>query len=452
MVGYIKKNRINNMYKIFIISVIVIIPILVILSSIVLFHNPENQTDIVVEKTIVKRGTIPITINEVGVLAVIKEWRVTPKRHGKIVELIPEESIVKKDDVLMQLETYDLEKSRTDLESSLKSAKAFCAKRLETLQMSLQLDELTLRRSEAEYEFANVKVANASLELDTISRLYGKDIVSKNALDIAQRNLRDRKYDLQKSELLLIRQKNVKESNIKTNNTLIMQAEYELNNVQRRLDDINTQIEDSILRAPVGGIVLYGTHWSWEDQKFMKYKNGDNVSPRRHVLSIPELTGFKVLSQIDETLVSQIKINQDVIVKIDALPNLPFNAKVSMIGQIAIKRSESEGAGGSVNKDYINKVVIVEISTDFKDSRLRPGMTVSVHYQVETLDNVKYVDKNAVFLEGNKHILFLIINNKIKQIPIKVTHNTDKWCVFEGKVKNGDIVLLERPIDRLEKR
>ena len=68
-----------------------------------------------------------------------------------------------------------------------------------------------------------------------------------------------------------------------------------------------------------------------------------------------------------ENDISKIKPGLKVIVRLDALPSVPFHGKISSIGKVCIERDDK--------KIFPTEVVISE-----SDLRLKPGMTVSCEY------------------------------------------------------------------------
>jgi multidrug efflux pump subunit AcrA (membrane-fusion protein) len=102
---------------------------------------------------------------------------------------------------------------------------------------------------------------------------------------------------------------------------------------------------------------------------------------------------MKVRTFVHETDITKIFLNMPVLVRMDALPELAFHAKITDIGRVT----------GLQDKQMIFRVV-VEI--DESDLRLKPGMTVSCEYIVSEVDQAVYVPNSCLLREDGKCFVF----------------------------------------------
>ncbi len=100
-----------------------------------------------------------------------------------------------------------------------------------------------------------------------------------------------------------------------------------------------------------------------------------------------------------KTISAKSSSDQNVIVRLDALPSVPFHGKISKIGKVCIPQDEK-------------KVFLTEVLISETDLRLKPGMTVSCEYITYEGENEIYVPNNCI-LEENKHF-YLFIQEKGK--------------------------------------
>ena len=98
------------------------------------------------------------------------------------------------------------------------------------------------------------------------------------------------------------------------------------------------------------------------------------------VARIPDIRTMKVKGFVMENDISKIKPGLNVIVRLDALPSVPFHGKISTVSKVCIKRDDK-------------KVFLTEVLISESDLRLKPGMTVSCEYITYEGEDEMYVPK-----------------------------------------------------------
>ena len=124
-------------------------------------------------------------------------------------------------------------------------------------------------------------------------------------------------------------------------------------------------------------------------------KVGDEVYIGYTVARIPDIRTMKVKGTILENDISRIKKGLNVIVRMDALPNVPFYGKLTYVSMVCIPNQDGK------------KVFQTEVLITGTDLRLKPGMTVRCEYLTYEGENEMYVPNNCL-LEENKHFYCLI--------------------------------------------
>jgi multidrug efflux pump subunit AcrA (membrane-fusion protein) len=158
-------------------------------------------------------------------------------------------------------------------------------------------------------------------------------------------------------------------------------------------------------------------------------KVGEEVYLGNPVAMIPDISSMKVNGYILENDISKIKQGLDVIVRLDALPSVPFNGKINKIGKVCIEQD---------NKKIFPADVLISES----DPRLKPGMTVSCEYiTYESKDEI-YVPNNCI-LEENKHFyLFIRKRGKIRKTEVKTGASNNMYTIVSGDLKSGQAIEL----------
>ena len=101
---------------------------------------------------------------------------------------------------------------------------------------------------------------------------------------------------------------------------------------------------------------------------------GDEINNGNVMASVPDLTWMTVETQINENDFLRIKEGDKVIVRLDALPEVPFEGYISHIGLFCYAKDYSKPRQKSFD---------VEVRLLVSDERLKPGMTVSCEFLPE---------------------------------------------------------------------
>ncbi len=137
-------------------------------------------------------------------------------------------------------------------------------------------------------------------------------------------------------------------------------AQAQVDEAQTVLDQAQADLKDASLIAPFTGTV--GTVY---------FREGEQVAAGQPLIVFGDLTHLRIeTTDLRETDVAKVKIEQEVQITLDALPGQVMSGRVSRISPMA-----------TVEKGSTNYTAIIEI--DDPDPRLRWGMTAYVDITVE---------------------------------------------------------------------
>jgi HlyD family secretion protein len=202
----------------------------------------------------------------------------------------------------------------------------------------------------------------------------------------------------------------------------VMQKENELNAALNAMDKMT-------VNSPMDGIFVVEENW----RTGQTIKVGDDVYLGAPVARIPDIRTMKVKGFVQENDISKIKPGLDVIVRLDALPAVPFHGKLATISRVCIKKDEKN-------------VFLTEVLISESDLRLKPGMTVSCEYVTyEGRDDI-YVPTNCI-LEENKHFyLFIRKRGRIRKTEVKAGHSNNIYTIVSGELRSGESLELPENI------
>jgi HlyD family secretion protein len=181
--------------------------------------------------------------------------------------------------------------------------------------------------------------------------------------------------------------------------------------------------------SPLDGIFVVEDNW----RTGQAIRVGDEIWLGAPVAKIPDVRTMKVKGFIMENDISKINQGMNVIVRLDALPAVPFHGKVSSVAKVCVDRDEK--------KVFRTEVLITE-----SDLRLKPGMTVSCEYITYEGENEIYAPSNCI-LEENKHFyVFVKKRSKVRKTEVKTGASNNMYTIISGDLKQGQSLELPENI------
>jgi len=326
----------------------------------------------------------------------------------KIQDLIPEGTVVKEGDYIATLD-------RTDLNNSLKDAQDLLTTRQTNLDMKLLDSAVVLNDLRDGIKNQRFIVQEAAMTLHNSK--YEPPTTIRQAeieLDKSQRSLEQ----LQRSYTQILAQ----------NKTDIINQNYWVNKVSRRVKDIEEVLSEFTVKAPAPGMVIYKREWSGN-----KRKVGSMIDPfDRVVATLPDLTSMLSKTYVNEIDVSKMKIGQNVNITIDAFPKKMYTGKVSFVANVGEKLLNSD-----------DKVFEVQIKVAGSDLALRPSMTTGNKIIVSTMKDAIYIPVECV-QAGVDSIPFVYTKKGIKQIVL-LGESNEKYVLIEKGLDAGTLLYLNNP-------
>lgn len=383
------------------------------------FFVLPQQTVAAQTKTVsVETTTLPITVSANGTVKPEQQTNVSPKSSGRLQQVIVDEgAVVKAGQVLAYMDNSDLKGQLIQAEGQLAAAKANLNK--------LVVGNLPQQISQAEATLASDKAQlnKATEDLRRYQSLYNQGAVAAADLNTYQAAQATAQASVDSAQQALdLSQTGSRQEDI-------AQAEAQVVQAQGTLTTAQTQINDTVIRAPFSGTVT------------ARYADpGDFVAPTTaasetssssssSILSLA--SNYQVVANVAETDIAKIKVGQSAIIKADAYPTKQFEGTVAKVAEQATVTSN---------------VTSFQVYVDFPktaQAQLRPGMNTDVEFQAGELKNVTVVPTVAIVRQAQgEGVMVLGADNKPQFKPVKtgLTVN-DKTQVVSGLTDNEKIVL-----------
>ena len=437
-----------------------------------------------------QNGPFEVKIVEAGTLQALRSVTYSssiPGSQAKILEIVPEGTQVAVGDVLVKFDrepfAEELERSKAQLaqaeaelvkaEQELKLLTIAGQEEMTESKDKLRLSELELQsviegkgklaeaESAAQLAQAERELQKAESGFEDLKPLLAEGFITKLELDRAQQAVDKAKEDL---ELLRIKHRTYMEytrpaeveatrSAVANSRESVRQTErvssYRLSQAEAALElaqskhaelvsRVETQsqnLEQCEIRATVAGLVIYKDVFFGSEKR--KVQVGDQVWPNQPLIMLPDLSKMVVETQVRETDIYKVEKNQQVVISVDAYPELELRGEVDYIGTLAQEDEASSAA----------KYFTVTILVDEADQRLRPGMSARVELLVERLASAVFVPLEAVFERGGKHYCYVMNGGSPEPREVLVGPSNENHIVIGTGVEAGELVLLGDPAD-----
>lgn len=461
----------------------------------ILVKDEEEADSIVWEKYDVVSGSARRDLLFRGILQSSRSVPVVAMTRGRITELAKQGAVVKKGDLLCQIDDTNaresIENQETNLnttELSLEQLRAQyalmefqennnvkqCQARLEhaILEEKEELaapDERERRLMAIDERLAVLDVEDAEDAYKRELRMFEKKYITASALEPYQRSLENAKATLE--ELILknqITRKGATEERRVELRKAVERAQANLDRVglrrKRRLDDIKAQIaaeekslatinfsikhsqeeiDNAAIYAPADGVFMLLTYRDWTSGGLLREITvGDDKNSYDVIGHIIDPADMVVKLVVNEADFSSLKENMPVTVTMLALPGKKFYGKIRQLGAIGKDRSHVDptAIGGGESE-----VVMFNASIDFTGdgTTFHPGMSAMISVNVEAPRKGLYIPREAVQRNENGEA-FVYKNPEGEKIMIKGRDFNEMVFLVEDGLEQGGVIYIRK--------
>jgi RND family efflux transporter MFP subunit len=422
--------------------------ILIIIAFAVYRFIPRQQIKKVETPTVIARqGEFVVSINETGVIKALRSRTVSAPqiehRWGelKITKLIPEGSFVKAGEPVVWFDMTDLDRQFKDQEFQYRQRQADLNQTLESRRLARAKRSLTLQEAKANWNYAKVQLEEAKKKYEKMQRLAKLELVPIRQVEDTESLYRRAQLRAETSEANYLKALESEETAEKVKDIEIQLIEDQSRRYERDFRNLQETLSKTTVFAPTDGLVVYMK--SWRGRRVEPIKEGDQVHAGTDLLMIPDLREIMVMTQVDETDRQKIYLGQSVRVTLDAVPGLILYGTVTAIGNLAIDRTRSQGAGYVSEEESRGfKVFEVTVNIDKPDPRLRPGMTGKVELILDKVEKSVYIPLEAVVAEQGKKVVYVKKDGKKERREVSLGKENDKFVIVTKGLKAGVEIFL----------
>ncbi len=191
---------------------------------------------------------------------------------------------------------------------------------------------------------------------------------------------------------------------------------------QATYDDATSQLGDTIIRAPIDGLVIG-----------KPIPAGQTVAPGISspmvLMTIADMSKMQISVQVDESDVGRVKVGQKVSFTVDAYPGKTFAGAVSNVSNKA-----------TITQNVVYYPVTVDI--DNPEGLLKPTMTARVSVHVGESKNVIVVPLAAVKQSKGQQYVQVMKDGKPQNVNVQLGLSSDDKVAIVSGLSDGDKILL----------
>lgn len=439
-----------------------------------------------------ERGSFTITLPTGGSLEAVNEVTVRNlvPGHTRIISLIKEGSLVKEGELLLELDSADIENRLSSAEISYQQSLSSVAEqeervevmkseniiRLRDAELAVELSKQDLikyqdgqwpqlrKKSESAITLATEELRRAQDRLNGTRRLEEKGYATAAELIADQLVVQRREIELEsaKEELRLLtkfdypRQLRQLEANAENNvircertrrqnETQLEKALLQMNSSRETLELRKTSLNElrearirTRIFAPQDGLVVYQKSDHWRQEPI---EEGSSVRERQQLISLPDISSMKVRVNIYESQISLVKPGMRAYIHLDSLPDQRFGGEVLSIATMP----EPSRDNNPNHRVYKAEVLVTDPLPDIK-----PGITARVDVLVAELEDVIKIPLQAVI--GIEERQFCFVRNGGGSVPVEVEvglFDSEFVQIRRGLVAGDEVVLAPPATTRL---
>ncbi|MTV49248.1 efflux RND transporter periplasmic adaptor subunit [Heliobacillus mobilis] len=328
----------------------------------------------------VQRASLSNRLTFNGTLEAKEELKLVPKGTGKVAHSNGEVGqMVRAGDVLMELDNADIQ-ARLD---SAKAGVAVNEANLQKAQVQLEMDQIALDDAQRNYERQK-----ALFEAGAAPKTEFEN--SKSAYDTAVKR-------------------------VANDQASIASAQAQMQQSQAQIRQIEVELNDTILRSPVTGIIA--------DRSA---NTGEYVSNTNPAFTVVNIDTVEVKANLTETDINYVKTGQEVEVKITAARTEPFKGRITKISPIADEKS---------------KTYPIWISIDNHDYILKPGMFAEFQLNTNQKTDVLTVPTEAIIERNGTPMIYLAVEGKAVEKKVHLGITDGKLVeILDGITENDKII------------
>jgi HlyD family secretion protein len=327
---------------------------------------------------------------------------------------------VKQGQVLVRLEDDEFRAQVEQARGAVEGARA----RLQERETGSRPEEI----QQAEHNLAEARatMANDRITLDRTRDLVAQGVLSRQALDDATARFESSQQRVNSLEQAF------RLAKLGPRQEQVQQARGDLIEAEGRLAFARSQLEATVIRAPVNGTILERTAEKGE-LVTAQFASGAEGGPRGSVVALADLNDIQVELDIAQDDFAKLGAKQKGVVTVDAFPDRKYDGEIAEISPEANRQKAT---------------VQVKVQILNPDEYLRPEMNATVKFQSNQSNsttpksNTILVPTAALRDRSGKKIILIAYDGKALAREVRVVSQRPNGFLVDGLTGGENIITV----------
>lgn len=393
----------------------------VILSIIVLITScslRRNKQDVIIHT--VKRTNFVDQVPVTGFVESSKTVTIScPEvfEASTIIYLIEEGTVVKSGDTVCILESIEIKKNYDE-----------ALKKLETAEI-----EFTQAKARQQIQYLLLESEEQIIESSlSISELDSTQIrfSPENKQKLIKLDIKKSEIEKEKVQKKYKFSREINDYELKKLEMKIFQAENHVSRMRGMMDKL-------ILTSPSEGKIIYAENWITDK----KNKEGDNVFGRMPIVIIPDMENLQIDLEMSESIHKRIDVDDSVVIKIDAMPDLIFGGKIT----------KKNPMGRKIDRDIEVKVFHAFSSISRNGIPITPGLSATCNVILYSARDTIAIPSVSVFEGDSTKFVYFASGRRFEKKMVELGESNEAMAIIKKGLEEGEIIALSKPPDKLIK-
>ena len=382
-------------------------------------QQQKTRQTVAVRTVKVIRGSLAITRRVPGSITASRFANVTAPilqapdsgRGMTLTYLAASGSMVKKGDLLAEIDSQDARDHLDDVEAMVVQADLDIAKRKSVQVAQMEAMKQRLRSARADMLKAR----------EDLKALAVKSAIAQEQLKLSAEEYQAA-YDETAAEIPLMEERLRADMNV---------AMLGYEQTVRHRDRHRHDIERSSIHSPIGGMVVLQT--TNRNGELSQIQVGERVSPGQPFIRVMDPSSMLMDGLMSQTEAELVKLGQPATVHFDAFPDIVLSGKVESVGAIAFSGRRS---------NYYIRRIPVRVSIANAGSRIIPDLSASADIVVSGVADGLIVPREAVSEESGKNVVYVKQEAGFAAREIEIAGENNVQVAVAGGLREGEEIAV----------
>ncbi len=360
-----------------------------------------------------------VILTATGYIVAAHKIEVASKVVGRVASIgVEKGDKVRAGQVLVRLEDDEYRAQLLQEQGQLANLQA----KLQELENGSRPEEIAKAR--ADVEQAKADLEDSKVSLDRTKQLVTEGVLAKQSLDDAQA-----KYDGDAAKVASL-QHTLDLAVLGPRKEEIAQVRGQIEQARGALDYAQTQLDNTIIKAPVTGTIL---DRNVEKGEFVTNGFVGDKGAKGYLVTMADLNDLQVELDIPQSDFPKLGPRQNGTITTDAYPDRKYQGTIEQV---------------SPEADRAKATVQVKVQVLNPDQYLRPDMNATVAF---------YNDAPAAPSSEAKHVIvipqgavqngavFVLVNGRARRIPVTTGGASQKGVLIESGLIGGEELIVSPP-------